>query len=244
MRHILAVILIFQTLVSIAQPTPKQLLTLKDGSRISGIILSDSSGILKVNEIKSNIVYIEGDRVASIDKIIDITAHKPIRSGYFIHLKTSLLAGKNELGDAYTASFQIANGYQFGNGLSAGAGVGIEHLGVPVIPVYGDFQYFLLNNRLSPFLYLRTGYGFALSEIVDSYYYDSNRKPPKGGLMFNGGVGIALYSWPNAAVTVGLGYRYQRVTLERYEYWWGSGLYREIITDFNRIEFQVGFIFK
>lgn len=153
------------------------------------------------------------------------------------------MAGKNESGDAYNASFQLSNGMQFDNGFSLGVGSGIEELGAPVIPLYVDIKYNYLPGRISPFLFLRAGYGFALQVEPDDYYENNNLNPPYGGFMFNGGIGMAMFSFQRTAITVGLGYRYQKVTIPLYNYWWSS-YSREVETKFNRIEILFGFIFR
>ncbi len=61
--------------------------------------------------------------------------------------------------------------------------------------------------------------------------------------MFNAGTGIELASWRRNAVNIGIGYRYQKITY-KHDHNISEETMKEIITWFNRIEVQFGFIFR
>ncbi len=52
-----------------------------------------------------------------------------------------------------------------------------------------------------------------------------------------------MFTWRKTAITLGIGYRYQRVIFRENLYWWGGNTIRETITHFNRLELQFGFTF-
>ncbi|MDD2277904.1 MAG: hypothetical protein PHS05_02455 [Bacteroidales bacterium] len=244
-RLIAAVFALLLSLWCIGQEKPKQLITLNDGSRLSGIIVSDSLDILEVKILDNQILSIKKGDVLAIKAFENNDQTLSKNKGYFIHFTTSVLVGKNDLGNAYNMSFHLSNGYQLSNGLSLGIGSGIEHLDVHVIPLYAEINYHPINSRISPYTYLKTGYGFALleDETQNNYYYEPITDS-KGGFLFNAGVGIAMYTWQKAAVTIGIGYRYQKVTTFRRNDWWGGSTTTEFETTFQRIELQLGFIFR
>lgn len=166
--------------------------------------------------------------------------------GYQIQFTAGVLAGKTKIGNEYTMSFHISNGFQFTNGFYLGVGCGAEHLVVPVIPAFGEITYRFIDNQFAPFIFIKSGYGFAFIDKNDHpYYYDDyNNDYPydsKGGLMFNTGMGIANYTWEKVAVVVALGYRFQRVT-ETERMW--NGMQRERISKIKSIEVKFGFIFR
>lgn len=239
-----AIALLF-SLASFGQEKQKQIITLNDGSRLSGIIVSDSMDVLQLSILDNQTIQVEKSDIKAIRPTIQATQTLSKTKGYYIHFTTSVLAGENDLGNAYDMSFHLSNGYQIANGVRIGLGSGIENLAVPVIPLYADINYHPLNSRISPYIYLKWGYGFALleQENMNVYYYEPI-VDSKGGLMFNGGLGMAMYTWENAAVTIGIGYRYQNVTVSKRNDWWGGTSTTEYETNFNRIELQLGFVFR
>lgn len=220
------IVILLNTLVSIGQQLPQQMLTTKDGFLKKESVLSFPFAQEKGGESETTYSF---------------QSNTP---GYFVHFKASVLVGKNEVDKSYNASFQLSNGFQFPNGISLGVGSGIEELGVPIIPLYIDLKLNLFDARIAPFLFLRTGYGFALPANPEEYYNGSQAEPPIGGFLFNGGLGVIMFSLPKVAITAGVGYRYQKVTVERYHYNWGGNYTREIITTFKRLELQFGFVFR
>jgi hypothetical protein len=233
------------SLSCIGQEKQKQIITLNDGSRLSGIIVSDSLDILRVNILGNQILSINKAEVLAIKPFENHVQTLSKTKGYYIHFTTSALAGKTDLGNAYDMSFHLSNGYQLANGLRLGIGSGIERLGVPVIPLYADINYHPINSRISPYIYLKSGYGFALlEEETYNYYYYEPISDSKGGFLLNAGAGIAMYTWQKAAVTIGVGFRYQRVTIFRRNDWWGGSSTTEYETTFKRLELQLGFVFR
>jgi len=167
-------------------------------------------------------------------------------TGYQIQFTAGVLAGKTKIGNEYAMSFHLSNGFQFTNGFYLGVGCGAEQLVVPLIPTFGEITYHFLDNRFSPFIFLKSGYGFAFVEKDDrTYYYEDyfNDNPynSKGGFLFNTGIGIVNYTWEKVAVVVAVGYRYQRVT-ETLRMW--NGMQRELESNINSIEVKFGFLFR
>ncbi len=237
-------LLFFVPLVTQAQQ--KQTITLNDGSRISGTIVSDSNDSIKIKVIKPEIVSISKSDVNHVDGNRNSSQMLSKSKGYFMNFSSSLLAGKNDVESVYTISFHLSNGYQLSNGLSLGFGVGVEQMGAPLLPIYAEFTFHPWNKQPSPFVYLKSGYGFAFGrEEEQIYYYDFapySSTEYKGGFMFNAGIGLISFTWLRSAVTVGIGYRFQRIS-EAHPYGWSGGT-REVITNFNRVELKFGFLFR
>jgi len=239
--HLTVIFLILQTSI-FAQQRPLQTVNLKDGSQIQGVVVLDSADVVKVKVVTPQVISLNRSHISTIEAY-----KKPIQSfqshgGYYMNASSGILAGKNSYGGAYSFSVQISNGYWFKDGIMVGVGTGIEHLGVPLMPLFADFAIHPLKQRVSPSIYLRAGYGFALGASEQYYnYYNSNDNEAKGGLLLNAGVGVTIFTHDNVAVNIGLGYRYQRVTEYFESYWWST--IREVTTDFNRIEIKLGLLF-
>lgn len=246
MKKYLLPLLILIPIWVAAQRPAKQTIVLKDGSRLAGAILLDSADMLMVKLAYPQVVNIHKSQVVSIETYSNPFQTLSQSNGYYIHFTSNLLVGRNDNGDATTMSFQISNGYQFSNGISLGLGSGIENFGVNMLPLYADLKFHTWNSRISPFVYMRGGYSFALSDertvYYEDFYYTGYKQ--KGGILLNGGVGIAMFTWNNAAVNIGMGYRFQMATTTYDNPWWTSTYRREIVTYFNRFEIQIGIIFR
>jgi len=243
-RLISIVLLLIITLAASAQKREKQEIVLNDGTCITGIIVADSSDYLRVKIKKPQVITLNKSQVYSTGNISTGVIGIDDKRGYSIRLSTSILAGRNSNGTVGSLSFHLSNGYQFGNGLSAGFGTGIEELDVLVMPVYSEIRFQPLKTRVSPFTWVKSGFGIPLSDRggEDYYYFDYYREP-KGGIMFSAGTGIALYSLRRNAVSIGMGYRYQKIRFRQKNIWSGESN-NELVTHFNRIEMQFGFIFR
>ncbi len=75
-------------------------------------------------------------------------------------------------------------------------------------------------------------------------YYEDDEVDARGGLLLNAGADVALFSRERAAVNPGIGYRYQQVSAAFSEVWDVHTGSRGIITRFNRLQLQIGFIFR
>jgi len=222
----------------------KYTVLLNDGSRIPGTIVGDTAGFLDIEVLNPQIIRIIKSQVASVEALRFPVKWSMKTSCYYVRFSTGFLSGKNESGNQSSISFHLSNGYQFKNGIALGIGSGMEELGVVLIPLYADVRYTLLNSGVSPYAWLKAGHGFAVSEQDVSYMdYGSTDNKPEGGFLFNTGVGISMFTWRRTAINVGIGYRYQKVTLNDDFYWWGGSTVSQTVTQYYRLEFHLGFVF-
>lgn len=224
----------------------KYTVVLNDGSRISGTIVGDSTDYLDLKVTSPQVIRIGRSQVSSVEAVNFPVKRNLKTSGYYARFSIGFLSGNNESGHQGSLSFHLSNGYQFSNGFAVGIGSGMEELGTVLVPLYADLRFTPFNSELSPYLWMKTGYGFAIHDDT-SYQVDdaSTGNKGEGGFLFNTGAGISLFTWKRTAVNVGLGYRYQKVTLkqDQYIYWWGGSTLRETMTQYYRLEFHLGFVF-
>ncbi len=224
----------------------KYTVVLNDGSRITGTIVGDSTDYLDLKITSPQVIRVGRSQVSSVEPVSYPVKRNLKTSGYYARLSLGFLSGNNESGHQSSLSFNLSNGYQFRNGFAVGIGSGMEELGVVLVPLYVDLRFTPFNSELSPYLWMKTGYGFAITDDTSSQMYDSSaNNKGEGGFLFNTGAGISLFTWKRTAVNVGLGYRYQKVTLkqDQYIYWWGGSTLRETVTQYYRLEFHLGFVF-
>lgn len=221
----------------------KYTVVLNDGSRISGTIVGDSAGYLDLRVTSPQVIRIGKSQVSSVEALKYPVKKSMRTSGYYARFSTGFLYGKNESGSQSSLSFNLSNGFQFKNGIAVGLGSGMEELGVVLVPLYADLRYTPLNSGLSPYGWIKTGYGFPTSDQADPGidYYSADGKY-EGGFLFGTGAGISMFTWKRTAVNIGVGYRYQKVTYSEELYWW-NGAVRETVTHYNRLEFHLGFVF-
>lgn len=231
--------------ISVAGQHRKYNVLLNDGSRIPGAIVGDSAGFLEIKVLSPQVIRINKSNVTSVEPLTYPIKRSQKTSGYYVRFSSGFLSGKNESGTQSSLSYHLSNGYQFKNGIALGLGSGMEEIGVVLVPLYADFRYTPLNTGISPYFWLKTGHSFAIADQAISYIDDSAAdNGHEGGFLFNTGVGISMFTWRRTAVNVGIGYRYQKVTLNEDLYWWyGGGSVRHTVTQYYRLEFQLGFVF-
>jgi hypothetical protein len=243
LRLISAVLLLAITLIAPAQKSKRQTVVLNGGAILTGTVVADSSDYLVMRIKRPQMITLRKSQISIADNIKSAVQGFEEKRGYTIRFSASFLAGRNNDGGVGTMSFHLANAYQFRSGLSTGFGTGIEELDVVVMPVYADLRYQPLKTKVSPFIWIKSGYSFPVEDRGDGgCYYYGYYPEAKGGGMLNAGMGIALYSWRRNAVNIGIGYRYQKLSFRQVNTWSGE-LNSEIVTHFNRIEVQFGFIF-
>jgi len=237
-------LLLALTIALPAQKRERRAVVLNDGSVLAGTIVADSSDFLKIKIKRPQIITLNKAQVYSTGRIRHRVYNPGETRGYSLRLSASILAGRNNSGNKGSLSIHLSNGYQFRNGFGAGFGTGIEKLDAMVMPVFGELKYQPFKTRLSPFVWIKNGYAFPLSNRDGGDYYSyNNYTESKGGIMFSAGSGLALYSWNRTAVNIGIGYRYQKLSFEQKNIW-NPESRNELITYFERIEVQFGFIFR
>lgn len=224
----------------------KSTVVLNNGSRVSGTIVGDTAGYLDIKVLIPQVIRVSKSQVSSVESLNYPIKKRLKTDGYYVRLSTGLLSGKNESGNQSSLSFNLSNGYQLKNGIAIGIGSGMEELGVALVPLYADLRFTPLSSGISPYVWLKTGYGFAITDEHGPVYYlndASADKNSEGGFLFNTGIGISMFTWKRTAINVGIGYRYQKVTLNQDSYWWGISSVRQTVTQFYRLEFHLGFVF-
>lgn len=222
----------------------KSTVVLNNGSRVSGTIVGDTAGYLDIKVLTPQVIRVSKSQVSSVEPLNYPMKKRLKTNGYYVRLSTGLLSGKNESGNQSSLSFHLSNGYQFNNGIAIGIGSGMEELGVALVPLYADLRFTPLSSGISPYGWLKTGYGFAITDQAVAYMNDASaEKNSEGGFLFNTGVGISMFTWKRTAINVGIGYRYQKVTLNQDSYWWRGSSVRQTVTQFYRLEFHMGFVF-
>jgi hypothetical protein len=164
--------------------------------------------------------------------------------GYYIHFGLGMLIGKSDESGTNMLSIRLSNGYKFRSGLMLGIGTGIEEMTMPLLPVYAELKYYPFPSHVSPFIFLRSGYGVSLmgdDEAANMYGYT---RESRGGFLLNAGAGILLQTWEKVGINLALGYRFQQVSVTENNNWTRYSYATEYVTRFNRMELQLGLVFR
>jgi hypothetical protein len=243
-RIIFSMIFIALALPALSQRKTEQTLVLNNGSRLSGIIVNDSSDNYYVKLIAPQVIEVPKSFIYSVEKTEKKQYRLSQRSGYYLHLGASMLIGKSDESGTNMLSISLSNGYKFRNGLTVGIGTGLEEMTMPLLPVYSEVYFHPFNSHVSPFIFLKSGYAFSLMGDEETNYWDGYSRESKGGFLLNAGAGIVLQTWEKVGINIALGYRFQQVSVTENNSWSRSSYATEYVTRFNRLELQLGFVFR
>jgi len=209
--------------LAIAQSNYQDVVYLKNGSVIRGII---------VEQIPNQSIKIEtADRsvfVFKMDEIEKLTREP--RSGsrtgsnqrefasstpHFIRIvELGYEIGSGTWG-LDRVKFNFINSYQFNPYFSAGLGTGMRYYvdaDIFVLPIFTDLRATIIPGPISPYVALGLGYSL-----------DTRNNFEGMGMMFSPNVGATFRLTDKNSVNIGLGYELQRLT-SRYLEYWGSGI--------------------
>lgn len=219
----LCLILVLYVPVQAQEKTPVTVY-LKNGKSIHGAIISsifDEYLAIEIDEVThldihyDKIKMIVFGMIAPEEKEIPAKVYEP-RTGFTHTANIGLLIGQNE---GSSLSLNMVNGYHFASGIQAGLGIGLDfHGNITSLPVYAQLKTNLTRRKVTPYVYLNTGYGFAWANNESDFIeYDH----VKGSWMMQPGFGYR-FNMKSMALLVGLGYRLQKVTLDYTNQGWGG----------------------
>lgn len=137
------------------------------------------------------------------------------------------------------------NGYHHNPKFFTGVGLGYEYYDFGVMPLFADIRYFVLDERVSPFMSFQTGYGFAVENIkTNNWGWSSGYiNETFGGFLLGASAGINFRLTDHSAFNFSLGYRYQKLSYTEQNFDSTNPYHRRVYTIYNRISFTLGFLF-
>ncbi len=232
---------------------------LKNGSEITGIILSRTQDSLKLKTKCRNIIIFACSEIDSLKQsTLEISPRqkrkrnkKKFRSefnkdvfkkGLYSYSTLGLLTTKLRLDENACFALHSIVGYEFKHWLGTGIGVGLESQIRTIIPIYFNLKTHFANIANSPLINFHVGYSVPLKEKSEDDIYDYNFE---GGLNWGLDLGIASFKTENYAFVLSAGYHYQRIreTCLPHRYTWHET--KKITTySFNKIVIKIGFLFR
>lgn len=208
------------TSVSFGQSNYQDVVYLKNGSIIRGIIIEQvPNKSIKIETADRNVFVYQMDEIEKLTK-------EPFQGRGNRNLKGSGSGleegykGIIELGyEIGTGNFgmdrlklNVINGYQINPYFSLGFGTGLRYYfdaEAALIPIFADFRTNFMDNNVSPYFSLGVGYSFDATNSFEGV-----------GFLLNPTVGVSFMVSEKSAMNVGIGYEMQRMKF--YSWNWGD----------------------
>ncbi len=213
-QNVILLVLVLVGNFSFGQNNMEDVVYLKNGSIIRGIIIEQvPNQSIKIQTKDRNVFVFKYDEIEKMTKEnlpLENSKDKPKLSDFkksgFINLTEinySPGIGNVKIDD-YTVKnednsfgFRTVNGYQLNKHLSLGIGVGIDkYKNATLLPLTLDARVTVLEGSVSPVFTANVGYAIGLNAV-------------KGGLVINPQIGIKAYITKNVAYLFNVGYKWQ-----------------------------------
>ncbi|WP_066627903.1 hypothetical protein [Labilibacter marinus] len=208
--------------VSFGQNKYQEVVYLKDGSIIRGIIIEQvPNKSLKIETVGKNVFAYEMNEIEKITK-------EPIRgkrtaqdgsikrSGYKGIVEAGYQIGVGDNG-VDRMKLDFINSYQFNPYFSLGVGTGLRYYfdsDATIIPLYADFRANIMDRDIAPYVSLGVGYSFNSTNSFEGV-----------GLLLSPTAGVNIKISDKSAVNVGLSYEMQKVDIyDDWDYYYSSNV--------------------
>ncbi len=223
MKKYLALILFaLITTVAFAQSNYQDVVYLKNGSIIRGVIIEQvPNKSIKIETVDRNVFVCQMDEIEKITKEptksrgANYKNSSGLESGYKAIVELGYQIGVGDFG-MDRLKLNIINGYQINPYFSLGFGTGLRYYfdeEAALIPVFADFRANFMDNNVSPYLSLGVGYTFDATNSFEGV-----------GFLLNPTVGVSLKVSDKSVMNIGLGYEMQKMDfyLFGYDYYYSS----------------------
>lgn len=218
-KYLVLSLFLLSTTMAFSQSDYQDVIYLKDGSIIRGLIIEQvPNKSIKIETVIRNVFVYQMDQIEKITKEPylksknNILSNSGLTSGYkgIIELGYQIGIDKNSYGFSDRLKLNIINGYQVNPFFSVGLGTGLRYYSKGsdvLIPVFADLRTNLTDKKISPFLSLGIGYSF-----------DASNQFKGTGVIFNPSAGVTFKVSEKSSLNVGIDYEIQNVNFSNYGY--------------------------
>lgn len=236
--------LLLVSVAAIAQSNYEDVVYLKNGSIIHGIIIEQVPNVSIKIKSGDNVFFYKLEEVEKITK-----EEKQGGSGIGdFGFKPKGFTASYELGltdiangdDVAMLSVILIHGYQFNPHFSLGLGAGGEISSKKIynVPVFLDARAYFLKSRATPYFALGAGYNLMIAEYASGYY--DTETQATNGFMINPALGVRVALNQKVALGLNLGYKYIGTPVEVYNYF-GSNTTE--LASFHCVTLRGGIVF-
>ena len=239
-KYLTLVIMLTFILLPLTAQKPKDVLYLKNGSKIYGKLIEVSGDQYKIETSDGSLFIYSSDEV---DKFIKENPFFDGRkeNGVGFALEAGLLIGaqRSEFDAPFSFNFLINYTNQTKN--IFGIGSGVEFLGSTFTPLFFEYKRLFYDRKTTPFVFLRGGSLIHMGGDNDENGYDPYYYPRdyKGGASFGFGTGIS-WAKEESETYLSFGYRYAQTSYRQMNYNDQTYTYKSY---YNRLEIKFGFKF-
>jgi len=211
---------------------------LHDGSIIKGIIIENTSDILKIETCCGSIFVYHQSDIEKTERVPDDTKRNNIKeNGYVNYTSFGALVGSSSNSKTAPFSLLTEHGYRFNRYFSAAGLIGYELLSEATMPLALNLKTYWPVKNTKVFLGLSGGYSFSLEDPGEFMVaYDDF----SGGPMTNIEAGIVFPFSEISAFFMAIGFRYNRLNYERTDPWVGEV---DGVVHYKRLSLRVGINF-
>lgn len=217
-KYLLLIALTIITNSALGQSHYQDVVFLKNGSIIRGIIIEQIPGqTLKIETADKSIFVFQMNEVEKMtrepisNRTNAISDKLNLKKGYIGIIEIGDQVGIGEYGIG-RAHLNIINGYQLNPYLFIGLGTGLRYyfdIDDLYLPIFANLKVNLSTSKVSP--YFSAGIGSSLN------LSNQKHRENKTGLIFNPTIGINFNVSSKSVMNIGFGYEMQRMEIGRYE---------------------------
>ena len=223
---------------------------LKDGSRLSGSILTwEYDRGLELKLASGTIMTIPKKDISHVFQQVQRGTEDSLKPLHKVRIEKPYAFKEHGLYHTVSLSFhtsayggtglQYSIGHRFNNRLGVGAGIGYEtndvNTGRNFIPVFAEFRGFLKQTKSTPYYGFKMGYGFA---VQNNDEFNFSPEEGKGGIYVNPEIGYR-FGANKVNIYVGGEYKLQKAS---YTGGWTDYSYTDHIT-YRRFQLRCGIVF-
>lgn len=210
MKKILLLLCLAMTsLIGFAQQNLQDVVYLKNGGIIRGIIIEQiPNKQIKIETSGQNVMVYQMEEIERLTREAipgTLKSHKQQQSGREAHVELGAAMGNGTNGlDYYKMDFAL--GYRFSSDFYIGAGTGLHYyskIESSLFPLFGRLQYNITPTKVTPFISCDLGYSFDPEDDFNGI-----------GTIINPTIGVKFKSTNNSAVFLSLGYESQQFKFE------------------------------
>lgn len=221
-KIVVLLLLVIITIGSFAQEKYQDVVYLKNGSIIRGMIIEQvPNKSLKIQTADRSVFVYSLEEIEKYTKELVEPESSPnkssfkndnsgLKAGYRGTVEVGYQLGVGDFG-LDRLKMNIINAYQLSPYFSLGIGTGLRFYydaDAALIPVFADFRAYVLNHKVSPYLSLGAGYSFNATNNLDGV-----------GIFLNPAAGVSFKVSKKSSMNIGLGYEMQRMDFFFYGYY-------------------------
>jgi len=233
MRTFLVSLLVLFFLQPACSQKMNDVIYLHNGSIIRGNLTEQSDTLVRIMTCCGSVFAYKPDEVSRIARERSVAGQPMVpRKGYMVFTSFGVLVGSSEDQKSAPFSTLMEHNFRFNKWLALGGFMGFEQLNENVLPLGLNLRFLAPAARTDYFISGTCGYSVSLGKPAET-----GMEKARGGFMTGVETGFIIPLSRGSALTLAVGYRYNRLNYQLNDWWRGD--YEKQIT-FNRFMVRFG----